>query len=74
MSIIPGVGGWIGVGVRVGFAVTEIAVLFLNQHKQYWDRMKHIYASVHLDIIGSDNGLSPGRYQAIIRPDVCIYW
>ena len=31
----------------------------------HWDRVTHTYAS-KLTIIGSDNGLSPGRRQAII--------
>ena len=30
-----------------------------------WSRMTHIYVS-DLTIIGSDNGLSPGRFQSII--------
>ena len=31
----------------------------------YWGRVTHIYVN-KLTIIGSDNGLSPGRRQAII--------
>ena len=33
--------------------------------KTHWGRVKHIYVS-RLTITGSDNGLSPGRRQAII--------
>ena len=36
-----------------------------NGHLTHWDRMTHICV-VKLIIIGSDNGLSPGRRQAII--------
>ena len=32
----------------------------------HWGRVTHIYIS-ELTIIGSDNGLSPGRHQAIIK-------
>ena len=42
-----------------------LALLFL------WGRMTHICVSV-LTIIGSDNDLSPGRYQSIIWTDVGI--
>ena len=34
-------------------------------HLTHWGRVTHICVS-NLTIIGSDNGLSPGRYQAII--------
>ena len=34
----------------------------------HWDRVTHIYIG-KLTIIGSDNGLSPGRRQAIIWPN-----
>ena len=44
-----------------------------------WGRMKHIRvtaASVNWDIIGSDNGLSPGRLQAIIwtNDGILLIW
>ena len=32
-----------------------------------------LYASVNLTIIGSDNGLSPGRHQAIIWTNAGIF-
>ena len=35
-------------------------------HLTHWDRVTHICVG-NLTIIGSDNGLSPGRRQAIIR-------
>ena len=37
----------------------------LNDGLTHWGRVTHIYIS-NLTIIGSDNGLSPGRRQAII--------
>ena len=37
----------------------------LEDHLTHWDRVTHICVS-ELTIIGSDNGLSPGRRQAII--------
>ena len=38
-----------------------------NSYLTHWDRMTHIHICVSkLTIIGSDNGLSPGRRQAII--------
>ena len=37
----------------------------------HWGRVTHICVS-NLTIIGSDNGLSPGRRQAIIRTDAGI--
>ena len=40
-------------------------------HLTHWGRVTHICAS-NLTIIGSDNGLLPGRYQAIIWTNVGI--
>ena len=37
----------------------------------HWDRVTHIRVSI-LIIIGSDNGLMPGRRQAIIRNNAGI--
>ena len=37
----------------------------------HWGRVTHIYVG-ELTIIGSDNGLSPGRRQAIIRTNAWI--
>ena len=37
----------------------------------HWGRVTHICVS-NLTIIGSDNGLSPGRHQAIIRTNAGI--
>ena len=37
----------------------------------HWGRVTHIYVG-KLTIIGSDNGLSPGRHQAIIWTDAGI--
>ena len=37
----------------------------------HWGRVTHIYVS-NLTIIGSDNGLSPGRRQAIIWTNIGI--
>ena len=41
------------------------SVLTVSQHLTHWGRVAHICVS-NLTIIGSDNGLSPGRRQAII--------
>ena len=41
----------------------------LSQLLTYWGRVTHICV---LAIIGSDNGLSPGRHQAIIRTNAGI--
>ena len=38
-----------------------------------WGRVMHICVS-NLNIIGSDNGLSPGRHQAIIWINAGIWW
>ena len=48
-------------------------VCFTYFHSQltYWSRVMHIYIS-KLTIIGSDNGLSPGRLQAIIWTNAWI--
>ena len=37
----------------------------------HWGRVTHIFVS-KLTIIGSDNGLSPGQHQAIIRTNAGI--
>ena len=41
----------------------------------YWSRVMHIYVGI-LTIIGSDNGLSPGRRQAIIwtNAGILLIW
>ena len=39
----------------------------------HWGRVTHICIS-DLTIIGSDNGLSPGRRQAIIRTNAGVLW
>ena len=48
-----------------GVYVEGDRVIFIH-HFTHWDRVMHICVS-ELTIIGSDNGLSPGRRQAIIR-------
>ena len=40
-------------------------IYFLEPATSHWGRVTHIWVS-KLNIIGSDNGLSPGRRQAII--------
>ena len=42
-----------------------------GNHLTHWGRVTHICVS-KLTIIGSDNGLSPGRCQAIIRTNAWI--
>ena len=45
-----------------GMVTSQVLIYFLLTH---WGRVKHICLT-KLTIIGSDNGLSPGRRQAII--------
>ena len=45
--------------------------LFRRVQLTHWGRVTHICVS-YLTIIGSDNGLSPGRRQAIIRTNAGI--
>ena len=49
------------------FHTNDFIMVFLT----HWGRVKHICIS-NLTIIGSDNGLSPGRRQAIIWTNVRI--
>ena len=53
-------------------SVATVLIMWLCTHSfpavdelTHWGRVMHIYVS-KLTIIGSDNGLSPGRRQAII--------
>ena len=46
----------------------QIAATLQIMNITHWGRVTHIYVS-KLAIIGSDNGLSPGRRQAIIWTD-----
>ena len=48
--------------VRIGGSHMETAWEMLS----HWGRVTHKYTASKLNIIGSDNGLSPGRHQAII--------
>ena len=65
---IPTSHGWIA---RVNMCCTSMAIwtiylyLWPWSHLTHWGRVMHICVS-NLTIIGSDNGLSPGRRQAII--------
>ena len=43
-----------------------------NKHSTHWGRVTHICVG-KLSIIGSDNGLSPGRRQAITRQMAAIF-
>ena len=43
----------------------EIMALTCGCHLTHWGRVTHIYVG-NLTIIGPDNGLSPGRREAII--------
>ena len=66
------------------FAYTEIILSQKSKPYHWWLHLTHwgsIYAYTHicvsrLTIIGSDNGLSPGRHQAIIRTNdgVLLLW
>ena len=49
----------------------EMCILLIITHITHWGRVAHMCV-VNLTIIGSDNGLSPGRRQAIIRTNVVI--
>ena len=44
---------------------TKWSQLYKKNQLTHWGQVTHIYVS-KLTIIGSDNGLSPGRRQAII--------
>ena len=46
--------------------LNKIQRLLLCYLLTHWGRVTHLYVS-KLSIIASDNGLSPGRHQAIIR-------
>ena len=46
-------------------------MLLIIQALTHWGRVTYIYVG-ELTIIGSDNGLSPGRRQAIIRTNAGI--
>ena len=46
-------------------------IIFITSGLTHWGRMTHICVG-KLTIIGSDNGLSPGRHQAIIRTNAWI--
>ena len=54
-----------------GWTFEEVISYDLNSYSvlTHWGRMTHICVS-KLTIIGSDNGLSPGRRQAIIQTNV----
>ena len=55
--------------------ILYLAILILgnmcNHHLTHWGQVMHICVG-KLTIIGSDNGLSPGRRQAIIRTNAMI--
>ena len=65
---IPYIHGWIA---RVNMCCTSMSIwtiymyLWPWSHLTHWGRVTHICIG-NLTIIGSDNGLSPGRRQAII--------
>ena len=50
---------------RVGWCCKQTVLLMAAMVLTHWGRVTHIYVG-NLTIIGSDNGLSPGRRQAII--------
>ena len=54
----------------ISYVDCTIMALFCISH---WGRVTHICIS-NLTIIGSDNGLSPGRRQAIIWTNAVILW
>ena len=54
---------WTGIWRGYAWSVTQVL--------SHWDRVTHICV-VKLTTIGSDNGLSPGRRQAIIRTNAGI--
>ena len=57
--------GWIWVATTAHDVQCKHAVNKVFKYLTQWGRVRHIYVS-KLSIIGSDNGLSPGRRQAII--------
>ena len=54
------------------YIVSVSLVTFRRSHLTHWGRMTHICVS-NLTIIVSDNGLSPGRRQAIIWTNAGIW-
>ena len=52
-------------GFKTSFCFQFSKYRWLSKHLTHWGRVTHICVS-KLTIIGSDNGLSPGRRQAII--------
>ena len=53
--------------IKQRFTVSRISILWVNKHLvlTHWGRVTHICVN-KLTTTGSDNGLSPGRCQAII--------
>ena len=70
---------WRAPGRRVAPALPAERHTFLHYHFQslsaltHWGRVTHICVS-NLTTIGSDNGLSPGRRQAIIWTNAGMLW
>ena len=50
---------------HLGNSLADCGFVMYQRELTHWGRMLHIYVS-KLTIIGSDDGLSPGRHQAII--------
>ena len=54
-----------GTLLHIGFVMQNFSAVLLAWVLTHWGRVTHICVS-KLSILGSDNGLSPGRRQAII--------
>ena len=57
--------------VGLKFLWNTFLMIAINQNLTHWGQVTHICVG-KLTIIGSDNGLSPGRHQAIIRTNAGI--
>ena len=53
--------------------IVHISRTYTDVTLTHWGRVKHICVC-KLTIIGSDNGLAPGRRQAITWANVGIFW
>ena len=74
MAAILSRGRWVNIDLMFVshiFVVCNYAFMLQIQWFTHWDRVTHICVD-NITIIGSDNGLSPGRRQAIIWTNAAI--
>ena len=56
---------------KLQWLLAKMPVCYMDEFLTHWGRVMHICVN-ELTIIGSDNGLSPGRRKAIIWTNVGI--